>query len=466
MNTLIIISVLPIILLYLGLYKVKNALLPVTILGLLAALGFAVAEWNSNAQPIYSGMMLFNNFSIAFSAITILSTILRLLLSKNYFERISEHVAEYYAIILFALAGIIVMVSYHNLVMLFIGIEIMSVSLYILAGIKKKDFASNEAALKYFLMGAFSTGFLLFGITLIYGATGSFNLETIRNWIILNPNVHQAANPSFFYLFYAGILLMIVGLCFKVGAAPFHFWTPDVYEGSPTLITAFMSTVVKTAGFAAFLRLFSTCFGVVSDLWIPTLLIITILTLFVGNITALYQQSFKRMLAFSSISHAGYMLFAIVALSANSSNAVFVYATAYSIASIIAFAVLILVQQQSGSDKFEAFNGLAKKNPFLALVLTISMLSLAGIPLTAGFIGKFFMFSGALSHYQFTLVIVAVINAIISIYYYFKVIIAMYFNTGERNELAVPAYFTFVLGLSAIITIVIGIYPVFLASLI
>ncbi len=459
MNTLIIISVLPIIILYLGLYKAKKALLPVTIVGLLAALGFAFAEWGKEAAPIFSGMMQFNNFSIAFSGLTIISTILILLLSKDYFERISDHVAEYYAVILFALAGVVVMLSYHNLTMLFIGIEIMSVSLYILAGIKKSDFASNEAALKYFLMGAFSTGFLLFGITLIYGATGSFDLNDIRNWILMNP---RHIDP----LFYSGILLMIVGLCFKVGAAPFHFWTPDVYEGSPTLITAFMSTVVKTAGFAAFLRLFSTCFNPIANFWVPTLLIITLLTLFIGNLTALYQQSFKRMLAFSSISHAGYLMFAIVALSASSANAIFVYATAYSIASIIAFGVLILVSQRSGSDGFDSFNGLAKKNPFLALVLTVAMLSLAGIPLTAGFIGKFFMFSGALGQFQIALVIIAVINAIISIYYYFRVIVAMYFSPAEPEELAVPSYYTFVLGFSALVTVIIGVYPVWIAGLI
>ena len=402
--------------------------------------------------------MLFDNFSVAFSSITIISTILILLLSKEYFEKISSHVAEYYAIILFSLAGIIVMVSYYNLVMLFVGIEIMSVSLYILAGIKKNDFASNEAALKYFLMGAFSTGFLLFGIALIYGASGSFSLETIRDWVVAQPKIDP--------MFYVGIMLIIVGLCFKVGAAPFHFWTPDVYEGSPTLITAFMSTVVKTAGFAAFLRLFSICFAPLSDFWMPVLLIITIVTLFIGNITALYQQSFKRMLAFSSISHAGYLLFAIVALGSGSANSVFMYSTAYSIASIIAFGALILVQQQSGTDNFDAFNGLAKKNPFLALVLTISMLSLAGIPLTAGFIGKFFVFSGALSQYHTTMVILAVVNAIISIFYYFRVIIAMYFRDAEREEVIVPGYFNFVLGLSAIITIAIGVYPGFIANLI
>src|SRR5215469_15435130 len=189
MNTLIIISTLPILLLYLGLYKAQKALLPVTVLGLLAALALAICQYATPdvAKPIYSGMMLFNNFSVAFSSITIVSTILILLLSKGYFEKISSHVAEYYAIILFSLAGIIVMVSFYNLVMLFIGIEIMSVSLYILAGIRKNDFSSNEAALKYFLMGAFSTGFLLFGITLIYGASGSFNLEMIRNWIVQHP---------------------------------------------------------------------------------------------------------------------------------------------------------------------------------------------------------------------------------------------------------------------------------------
>lgn len=458
MTTLIIIAILSIVLLYIGLFKANHLLLPVTIVGLLLAFGAAVWKWNDSAEPVYHGMMLFDNFSIAFSGIAIISTLLILMLSKGYFERISQNVAEYYAIILFALAGIVVMVSYYNLSMLFIGIEIMSVSLYILAGIDKKNFASNEASLKYFLMGAFSTGFLLFGITLIYGASGSFSLDAIRNWVLAHPH---GVGP----IFNTGIVLMVIGLCFKVGAAPFHFWTPDVYEGSPTLITAFMATVVKTAGFAAFLRLFSASFATISDLWMPTLLAITVLTLFIGNFTALYQHSFKRMLSFSSISHAGYLLFAIVALNSNSGNAIFMYATAYSIASIIAFGVLLLLQQQTGSDNFESFNGLGRSNPFLALVLTVAMLSLAGIPLTAGFIGKFFMFSGALSRYQVWLVVIAVVNAIVSIYYYFRVIVAMYFRSAERTELAVPAYYQFVLGFAALATIVIGIFPAVLMNL-
>jgi len=460
MNTLIVISVLPIVLLYLGLYKMQKALLPVTIVGLLVALGLAVAKWQDAAfaEPEYHGMILFNQFSIAFSAVAIVSTILILLLSKGYFEKISDHIAEYYAIILFSLAGVIVMVSYYNLTMLFIGIEIMSVSLYILAGIKKNDFASNEAALKYFLMGAFSTGFLLFGFTLVYGSTGSFALEGIQKWVL----DHNQMPP----MLCTGVILILVGLCFKVGVAPFHFWTPDVYEGSPALITAFMSTVSKTASFAAFLRLFSICFPLISNIWSPALVIVAILTLFIGNITALYQQSFKRMLAYSSISHAGYLLFAIVGLGASSANTIFVYATAYSIASIAAFGALILVTQSTGSDSFDSFNGLGKKNPFLALVLTIAMLSLAGIPLTAGFIGKFFTFNLIMRKYLILLAIVAVINAIISIFYYFRVIVAMYFRGEEREEIVVPPYYVFVLGFAALATIVIGVYPQLINGLI
>jgi NADH-quinone oxidoreductase subunit N len=458
MNALITLSVLAILVLYLGLYKAKNALLPVCLIGLTAGLVLALLEWNSGATPIYSGMMQFDNFAVAFTAIGIVATMLILLISKDYFEQISENVAEYYAIMLFALIGILVMVSFNNLSMLFIGIEIMSVSLYILAGIRKNDFKSNEAALKYFLTGAFSTGFLLMGIAFLYGSTGSFDLGDIKEYVISNP-----ANIS--PLFYTGLTLMIVGLSFKVGAAPFHFWTPDVYEGSPTIITAFMSTVVKTAGFAAFLRLFMICFAPLHEFWMPVLLVIAILTLFIGNVTALYQHSFKRMLAFSSISHAGYMLFAIIALGPDSGNAVFLYASAYSIASIIAFAVLILVKSQTGSDNFDSFTGLAKRNPFIAFTLTVAMLSLAGIPLTAGFIGKFMMFSTALSEYHIWLVMLAIVNALIGIYYYLRVVVAMYFKSAERSEIKASPYFNFVLGFSAFLTIIVGIYPGFISNL-
>jgi NADH-quinone oxidoreductase subunit N len=457
MNIIITITVTALIVLYAGLFKAKKTLLPLTLLGLLISLGFVANSWNTG--EVYFGMMQMDNFALAFSGITIVGTLFIFLLTENYFAKESENIAEYFTLILFALAGIVIMVSYKNMSMLFIGLEIMSVCLYILAGIRKADFASNEASLKYFLMGAFSTGFLLFGITLIYGATGSFDLDVIKQYLVGNYN---QISP----LFYPGLILLLIGLCFKIGAAPFHFWVPDVYEGSPTLIMAFMSTVVKTAGFAAFLRLFSDTFAPLHDFWLPPVMVIVCLTLFVGNITALFQRNFKRMLAYSSVSHAGYLLFAVVALTDNSANSVLVYAAAYTFASIIAFGVLILVKQKTGSDHFDSFNGLAKNNPLAALVLTIAMLSLAGIPLTAGFIGKYLMFLNVMQEYQMLLVAFAILNALVGFYYYFKVIAAMYFKEGKDVQLDTPVQYRIVLVLSLIITLFLGVYPGVILNLI
>ena len=457
MNIIITIAVTALVVLYAGLFKAKKALLPITLVGLLTSLAFVVTSWDTNRS--YYGMMQMDNFALAFAGITIVGTLFIFLLTQNYFAEHSENIAEYFTLILFSLSGIIIMVSYQNMSMLFIGLEIMSVSLYILAGIRKSDFASNEASLKYFLMGAFSTGFLLFGITLVYGATGTFDLLKINQYLVGH---YQDISP----LFYPGVILILIGLSFKIGAAPFHFWTPDVYEGAPTLITSFMSTVVKTAGFAAFLRLFAGTFAPLHDFWLPPLIVIVCLTLFIGNVTALFQKNFKRMLAYSSISHAGYLLFSLVTLSANSSNNVLVYAAAYTFASIIAFAVLILVKQKTGNDHFDSFNGLAKRNPMTALALAIAMLSLAGIPLTAGFIGKYLMFLNVMGDYQIYLVAFAILNALVGFYYYFKVIVAMYFKEGNELELDTPVQYRIVLALSVIITVFLGIYPTVILNLI
>jgi len=457
MNIIITIAATALIVLYAGLFKAKKALLPLTLIGLLVALGFVACSWNN--PTTYYGMMRMDNFALAFSAIAIIGTFFIFLLTQNYFAEGSDNIAEYFTLILFALSGMIIMVSYQNMSMLFIGLEIMSVSLYILAGIRKLNFASNEASLKYFLMGAFSTGFLLFGITLIYGATGSFDIAAIQNYLVNNV---KSISP----LFYPGVILMMIGLCFKVGAAPFHFWVPDVYEGSPSLITTFMSTVVKTAGFAAFLRLFSGAFEPLHDFWMPALMVITIITLCIGNITALYQKNFKRMLTYSSVSHAGYMLFSLIVLTANSASNVLVYAAAYTFATIIAFAILILVKQKTGNDNFENFNGLGKRNPLTAFALTIAMLSLAGIPLTAGFIGKYVMFLNVMENYQTVLVVIAILNALIGFYYYFKVIIAMWFKDGSDTVLDTPLQYKIVLALSVIVTLFLGVYPSLILNLI
>ena len=453
MGAIITLSLLGILVLYLGLFKAKSALLPVSLIGLIAALGWEAYLWTVDAEPLYKGMVLFDHFALAFSILCISLTFLILLLSKEYFKSYSDNIAEYYTLILFSLTGALMVCSYNNFSMLFIGIEIMSVALYILVGIRKKDKASNEASLKYFLMGAFSTGFLLFGITLMYGATGTFDLLALKQYVIDNPT---QISP----LFYGGILLLLVGLCFKVGVAPFHFWTADVYDGAPILITSFMSTVVKIASFAAFLRLFSTVLIPLNEFWTPVLLTVVIITLIIGNITALMQTSFKRMLAYSSISHAGYMLFAILSFGPNSASGILTYSIAYGVASVIAFAALILVKRSNGTDHFESFNGLGKTNPWLAIAVTVAMLSMAGIPLTAGFIGKFMMFSNVMSDYHTVLLVLAAINAAVGVYYYLRVVVHMYFMKGKDEEtVALPFNYTFVLIIAVILTIVVGIYP-------
>lgn len=453
MTSLIIVSVLAVVVLYLGLFKYKTALLPVSVTGLLAAAALAVLDWNQE-KIYFSEMLLFDNYAIAFSVLIILTTLLVLGLSRNYFEKISGNVAEYYALLLFALVGGIAMVSFYNMAMLFIGIEILSISLYVLAGIRRKDPASNEASLKYFLMGAFATGFLLFGIALVYGATGSFNLGQIAE--------NQATGSG---IFRAGVLLMLVGLSFKVSAAPFHFWTPDVYQGSPGLVAMFMATVVKTAGFAAFLRVFSVAFPD-AGFWTVSVAALSILTLFCGNITAVFQQHFKRLLAWSSVSHAGYLLLAILAVGLAASSAVLVYTIAYSLASVAAFGIMILVSREKGDSSIDNFNGLAKTNPFLAFCLTLAVCSLAGIPLTAGFFGKFYVFKVALEQGYTWLVIIAVINAMIGIYYYFKVVIAMYMKESAGSQvIPVPLGYRWVLSIVSVLLFLFGIFPALIANI-
>lgn len=459
MSAIITLSILGILVLYLGLYKLDRAIIPIAILGLLGAGAALVIQSGGSAEPLYKGMVLFDSFALVFGGLMIALTALIFLISKGYFEAEKGHLAEYYALMIFSLTGGILVVSFYHLAMLFIGLEIMSVALYILAGIRKRDFASNEASLKYFLMGAFSTGFLLFGIALIYGASGSFDVAGIQAYVQQNT---EQISP----LFYIGILLLIVGLGFKVGAAPFHFWVPDVYDGSPILITIFMSTVVKVAAIATFLRLFWLCFEPLQAYWGPLLLGMSICTLFIGNITALMQQSFKRMLAYSSISHVGYMLFALFSMSGASANYILVYVFAYSLSSIVGFGSLILVKRAVGSDHFTAFNGLAGKNPLLAFTLTIAMLSFAGIPFTMGFMGKFMMFSAVMNTYHYVLLILAVVNAAIGVFYYFRVIVAMYFQEGEAPEIRLNNNYRIVFILAALLTILLGVYPALVSDLI
>lgn len=455
MKALILLSSLGVITLLAEIFSFKKVLYPVVLLGIATIFILNAMDWNTNA--LYFNMMRFDNYAVAFTGVILLVAFLWFLMAQDFFKE-ETNKTDHYALVIFALAGAVIMVSYTNMAMLFLGIEILSIPMYILAGSRKEDMLSNESAFKYLIMGAFATGFLLFGIVLIYGATGSFDLGEIAAAIANHPT----QIPT---IFYVGVLLMLIGLSFKVSAAPFHFWAPDVYQGAPTVITAFMSTIVKTAAFAAFLRLFSTSFASVGSSWQGILWVMAALTLLVGNITAVLQISTKRMLAYSSVAHAGYMLLGLLAGNSFSDSAILTYAAAYSIASIATFCIISIIDHAKGSDGVDAFNGLGKSNPFLALVMTIALLSLAGIPPTAGFFAKYYIFTAAFQAGNVGLVLIAIIASLIGVYYYFRIIIAMFFREGATEKIQVEANHTVLLTLIAILTMALGLFPDYLISL-
>lgn len=455
MKALVLLSSLGLISLLAEIFSFKKQLYPFVLIGIVATFIFNLTDWNTNIT--YFKMMHYDNYAVAFTSVILVIAFLWFLMSESYFKE-ETSLTDHFALILFALAGTVIMVSYTNMTMLFLGIEILSISMYILAGSKKDDLGSNEAAFKYLIMGAFATGFLLFGITLIYGSTGSFDLTEIKDFV----TSHQGTVPS---IFYAGVLLMLIGLSFKVSAAPFHFWAPDVYQGAPTVITAFMATIVKTAAFAAFLRLFSTSFASVNDSWVNIVWVMAALTLLVGNITAVMQTSTKRMLAYSSVAHAGYMLLALLAGNSYSSSAILFYTTAYSIGSIATFCILNIVTNAKGNDTVDSFNGLGKSNPFLAFVMTIALLSLAGIPPTAGFFAKYYIFTAAFQSGFTGLVLIAIIASLVGVYYYFRIIIAMYFKESTNETITVKINHKILLITVAIAIIALGLFPDFIIRL-
>lgn len=398
-------------------------------------------------------MVVFNSFNLTFITVALSATLLFFLLSGRDIEKVGTAVSEYFALIFFVLTGVCLAATFNTLLILFLGIEIMSIPLYILTGSDKRNLKSNEAALKYFLMGAFSTGIMLMGIAFIYGGNseGSFFINSI--------NLGEGKMPAMIAI---GMVFMMIAMSFKVSAAPFHFWTPDVYDGAPTVFTAFMSTIVKVAGFIAFIRLFENSFGKVHAQWQMLIAIITAATLFIGNLTAVFQQSVKRMLAYSSIAQAGFMLLAIFALNDTAKEGLVLYAAAYSLATIGIFAILIKMEDYT----IEGFNGLGKQHPVLAITATVFLLSLTGIPLTAGFQGKFFMLMAALRDgHQHWLVLFAVLCAAISAYYYFKIIQAMFFkeanqhNGGAIASEEITPSFKGLLIITSLLIILFGLFP-------
>jgi NADH-quinone oxidoreductase subunit N len=462
MYPIIVLSITGLITLFLGLNNPKSkTILPGTLFFLVLALASNILDWN---QPgtYFNNMIAITNDTILVQSIIMVTTLFIVLISSGQFTEETSYPAEYYALMQFAIVGAIIMVSFNNLVMLFLGLEILSIALYVLTGSDKSNLRGNEAALKYFLMGSFATGILLFGMAMLYGATGSFDLGSGTN--LAGAPIE---NKIFFYI---GIVFTLIGFLFKISAAPFHFWTADVYQGAPTVFTAFMATVVKTAVIFVIYRLVGTSFVYEYPFWSKMIIGIIALSLVIGNVTAVLQDNFKRILAYSSISQAAFMLMALLGLVARNGalnekvfgNLAF-YSASYVLATVSAMGVLIVVSRNSLKDgrpneNVEVFNGLFKRNPDLAVILFIAMLSLSGIPLTSGFWGKFFVFNDAISRGFLWILILAIVMSAVSLYYYFKPILAS-FKASTEDAVEVKPLQKFVLYLSAFLTVVLGLAP-------
>ncbi|MCC5926690.1 MAG: NADH-quinone oxidoreductase subunit N [Bacteroidetes bacterium] len=421
------------------------------------ALARAVADLGTETQLVFHDMAAVGGMAAFGTVIILLGTIFTLLLSKDYFEKVGEYHSEVYAIILFATVGMIVLATATNLVTVFLGLETMSIALYVLAGVNKTDKRSIEAALKYFLLGAFSTGFFLYGIALLYGAAGSTSLEAIG----------AVTDKGLFY--WAGAALLLTGFFFKISAVPFHMWTPDVYQGSPTPITGYMATAAKTAGFFSLIFILSRALGTSVDQWSEVIKVIAVLTMVFGNIIALVQTNVKRMLAYSSIAHAGYVLVGLAAGTEAGYTAVQFYLFAYTIMNIGAFGVIAYYERYKGLDltELDNFAGLGFKQPMMAVMLSIFLFSLVGIPPLLGFAGKYLVFAAAVQANLISLAVIGVLTSAAAAYYYLRVMVYMYMRDAH-TEFELPAVgltYSLVIGFLAVLTVALGVMPWTVADL-
>ncbi len=423
-----------------------------------AGFGVLFAAWFNftlelSSRPVLSGLVVVDHGTQFANGIFLGVLFLLILGSEGYLRKRNVPATEFFSMLMFATVGLMAISSAANLMVLFVGIELLSIALYALTGLMREDTASSEAALKYFITGAFATGFLLFGISFLYGATGTLSLQEL--YVTLGNESSSAIMPL------VGVLLLLVGLGFKLAAVPFHAWSPDVYDGAPTLVTAFMATAVKAGVLVAFLRVFIGGLETMSAVWIQVLIWLAVLSMAVGNLTALKQTSIKRLLAWSAIAHAGYLLIGLLSApdSMVQGQPVFFYLVPYALMNCGAFLLAIYLENGSGSYDLEHYKGLVSNHPFAALLMTIFMLALAGIPPTAGFIGKFYIFSAAVETGHIPLTIIAVLFALISVFYYMRVVVYMYFHSGEERSIKLPAGVTVAVTLAAVAVLVLGVLP-------
>lgn len=453
----VIITATVILLLGLFLPRIQRELLAIVgIIGLIVALKELGGMWGRHLTG-FGGTVGNDNITLAFQLIFVIAAFLAILIALNHVEDEYVSYGEFYSLLLFGLSGMMLMVQGLNLLIVFLGLELFSVSMYILTGFRKMRADSVESALKYFLLGAFSTGFLLYGIALIYGSTGFFTFEGISNYV----NAHGFTNV----MFVAGIILFMIGISFKAALVPFHQWTPDVYQGAPTPITAFMSVGAKAAAFAVLIRLFVSVAAFSPREWTIAIWVLAFLTMTVGNVVALVQRNIKRMLAYSSIAHAGYILVAVLAGNEMGRSAILFYLLAYTFMNLGAFGVVsyLGISGKVENLKIESYRGIGYKYPFAALAMAVFMFSLAGVPPTAGFVGKFYMFSAALKAGFVWLVIFSVLNSVMAAYYYLRVVVAMYMQEPEGGKVFQLPSISWGVGLALLIAMLgvlyMGIFP-------
>ena len=404
-----------------------------TLIGIGMAGAFLVRLWShwllAGPQETAHGMVRIDGFGLFFSFIVLLVGALTVLYSMTFLEREEADQGEFYALMLFCLAGMLLMLHTAHLMMVFIGLEIFSLSLYVLTGLTRMRVRSVESAMKYFLLGAFSSGFLVYGMALLYGATGSLALAQLGQ-----------AQPS--RMLWIGFGLVLIGLCFKIAIVPFHQWVPDVYQGAPTNVAGFMAAATKTAVFAVLLRLLLGSFGENPEVWVPLIKWLAILTMTVANLIALAQTNLKRLLAFSSVAHAGYLLIAVVCDPVDGVGAILFYLTVYAVMTVGAFAVLAAVGRGDADSergyRLADWAGLGWRRPMLGLAMAFFLFSLAGMPPTGGFLGKYVIFQAAIQSKQYLLAVVGVLNATVAVYYYLRVVVTMYMRDPETDELPLP----------------------------
>jgi NADH-quinone oxidoreductase subunit N len=438
-------------------FRAKDENLPIGglgVLGLLGAAAAAVLLWNRNAVSF--GVVVADNFGLFVTLVLVAVGVLTIMFSSPVVGRDGLPKGDYYALVLFSTAGMVMMATANDLLVVFIALEILSIAVYVLTGIRRDDPRATEAAFKYFLLGAFSSAFFLYGIAFTYGLSGSTRLDRVGAYLAAQA---LSDNP----LILVGLGLLLVGFAFKVSAVPFHMWTPDAYEGAPAIVTGFMSTGVKAAAFAAFARVFLSAFGPFSGEWAPMVWVLAAATMVLGTVVGVAQTNLKRMLAYSSIAHGGYLLVGLVAANDVGKAAILFYLAAYAVTNLAAFGVIALLgARDAANDELRDYAGLWHTRPALAALMTVCLLSLGGLPPTAGFIGKWYIFSAAVGAGYYGLAVIGVLTSVISVFFYLRVVVMMYM-ADRPATLAAPAAASGVgmaaLVASIVVILVLGVLP-------